>query len=93
MKQLPWPAALTIAAIVLVACAPATNPGAAGPFYGTLEPFASEAIYFVMTDRFVNGDQVLQLDGQDLFGPTSFFGQPIVRKHVSPDFVLSQILK
>ena len=56
MKQLPWPAALTIAAIVLVACAPATNPGAAGPFYGTLEPFASEAIYFVMTDRFVNGD-------------------------------------
>ena len=57
MKQLPWPAALTIAAIVLVACAPATNPGAAGPFYGTLEPFASEAIYFVMTDRFVNGDR------------------------------------
>jgi len=56
MKQLPWPAALTIAATVLVACAPATNPGAAGPFYGTLEPFASEAIYFVMTDRFVNGD-------------------------------------
>jgi len=57
MKQLPWPAALTIAATVLVACAPATNPGAAGPFYGTLEPFASEAIYFVMTDRFVNGDR------------------------------------
>ncbi len=25
-------------------------------FYGTLEPFASEAIYFVVTDRFVNGD-------------------------------------
>ena len=25
-------------------------------FYGTTEPFASEAIYFVMTDRFVNGD-------------------------------------
>ena len=24
--------------------------------YGTLEPFASNAIYFVMTDRFVNGD-------------------------------------
>ncbi len=24
--------------------------------YGTTEPFASEAIYFVMTDRFVNGD-------------------------------------
>ncbi|SEL85801.1 cyclomaltodextrin glucanotransferase [Pseudoxanthomonas sp. GM95] len=24
--------------------------------YGTLEPFASESIYFVVTDRFVNGD-------------------------------------
>lgn len=24
--------------------------------YGTLEPFAANAIYFVMTDRFVNGD-------------------------------------
>ena len=24
--------------------------------YGTLEPFASESIYFVLTDRFVNGD-------------------------------------
>ncbi|MBD9367856.1 cyclomaltodextrin glucanotransferase [Xanthomonas sp. XNM01] len=26
-------------------------------FHGTLEPFASEAVYFVVTDRFVNGDQ------------------------------------
>jgi glycosidase len=26
-------------------------------FYGTLEPFASEAIYFAMTDRFVDGDK------------------------------------
>ena len=25
-------------------------------FYGTAEPFASEAIYFVLTDRFVDGD-------------------------------------
>ncbi|AVP98260.1 cyclomaltodextrin glucanotransferase [Ahniella affigens] len=25
-------------------------------FYGTLEPFASDAVYFVLTDRFVNGD-------------------------------------
>jgi len=28
----------------------------AEPFRGTTEPFASEAIYFVVTDRFVNGD-------------------------------------
>jgi cyclomaltodextrin glucanotransferase len=25
-------------------------------FYGTLEPFASEAVYFLLTDRFVDGD-------------------------------------
>lgn len=25
-------------------------------FYGTLEPFAEHAVYFAMTDRFVNGD-------------------------------------
>jgi len=25
-------------------------------FYGTVEPFAREAVYFVLTDRFVNGD-------------------------------------
>ena len=29
---------------------------AAPEYYGTLEPFASEAVYFVLTDRFVNGD-------------------------------------
>ena len=26
-------------------------------YYGTAEPFASDAIYFVLTDRFVNGDE------------------------------------
>lgn len=26
-------------------------------FYGTLEPMASHAVYFLMTDRFVNGDK------------------------------------
>ena len=25
-------------------------------YYGTLEPFAANAVYFVVTDRFVNGD-------------------------------------
>jgi len=29
---------------------------ASDDFYGTLEPFASQAVYFVVTDRFVNGD-------------------------------------
>lgn len=26
-------------------------------YYGTLDPFASESVYFLMTDRFVNGDE------------------------------------
>lgn len=34
----------------------ATAAPAAKDYYGTLEPFAAEAVYFVVTDRFVNGD-------------------------------------
>ncbi|MFS8137333.1 MAG: alpha-amylase family glycosyl hydrolase, partial [Thermomonas sp.] len=36
----------------------ATAPHAlpAADYYGTLEPFARDAVYFVLTDRFVNGD-------------------------------------
>ncbi|MDH5831941.1 alpha-amylase family glycosyl hydrolase [Luteimonas sp. M1R5S18] len=44
---------------LLSACAstPAPRAGAGvDEAYGTLEPFASEAVYFVVTDRFVNGD-------------------------------------
>ncbi len=39
-----------------VASAPTTVTAAVSDYYGTLEPFASEAVYFVVTDRFVNGD-------------------------------------
>jgi len=43
-----------------IACSAAPQRAVAVPkmdeYYGTLEPFASESIYFVMTDRFVNGD-------------------------------------
>jgi glycosidase len=35
---------------------PSTPAAQAQDYYGTLEPFASSAIYFVLTDRFVNGD-------------------------------------
>ena len=34
----------------------APAPAPADRFIGTAEPFASEAVYFVVTDRFVNGD-------------------------------------
>ncbi|MBB1061720.1 alpha-amylase family glycosyl hydrolase [Marilutibacter spongiae] len=61
----------TVAA-VLAACAHAPDP-APSPlpvpslrpdYYGTLEPFASDAVYFVMTDRFVNGDPANDQRGQ-----------------------------
>lgn len=42
---------------LLSACASTPAPRAGtDEAYGTLEPFASEAVYFVVTDRFVNGD-------------------------------------
>ena len=45
-------------AIAIAGCAQ-TPPRASAPppdVYGTLEPFAANSIYFVMTDRFVDGD-------------------------------------
>lgn len=45
--------------IVLLIGLALTSSGAAAEthdYYGTLEPFASRAVYFLMTDRFVNGD-------------------------------------
>lgn len=54
---------LALATAALVAgCASTTPPDAASiaapakDYYGTLEPFAANAVYFVVTDRFVNGD-------------------------------------
>jgi glycosidase len=53
----------TLALVGLFSCQPSDDSGrgqieqaAIKSFYGTLEPFASEAIYFAMTDRFVDGD-------------------------------------
>ena len=44
-------------------------------FYGTTEPFASQAIYFVMTDRFVNGDP--SNDQRDQGGEHRTFDLPV----------------
>ena len=46
-------------------------------FHGTLEPFASEAVYFVVTDRFVNGD--LSNDHRDQGGSDALrtFDRPL----------------
>ncbi len=41
---------------LIASSAGAAQPAASDTFYGTTEPFASDAIYFVVTDRFVDGD-------------------------------------
>ena len=49
----------TFAALSIVGCAtvdPIPPVPAPVDYYGTLEPFASEAVYFIVTDRFVDGD-------------------------------------
>ncbi len=43
-----------LACCLLAACT--GTPPKQKDYYGTLEPFASQAVYFVVTDRFVNGD-------------------------------------
>ena len=45
---------LVAAALSLVACSAEETPTV--ELFGTLEPFASEAVYFIVTDRFVDGD-------------------------------------
>ncbi|MBO9717716.1 MAG: cyclomaltodextrin glucanotransferase [Pseudoxanthomonas sp.] len=47
----------------------------ADDFYGTLEPFAQESIYFVLTDRFVNGDPAN--DHRDQGGEHPTFDLPL----------------
>ena len=46
--------AIVATAWVFAGCAQLPTPSE--DVYGTLEPFASEAVYLVITDRFVNGD-------------------------------------
>jgi glycosidase len=60
-------------AAVLLGCALAGR--AAADYYGTLEPFASEALYFVLTDRFVNGDPANDQRGQG--GANRTFDRPL----------------
>lgn len=48
---------LTVCVVALLsACVSQPTAGPQPEYYGTLEPFASEAVYFVLTDRFVDGD-------------------------------------
>ncbi len=43
-------------ALLLAACASQPDSSTRAHYYGTQEAFAEEAIYFLLTDRFVDGD-------------------------------------
>ena len=51
---------VAIGSLLLHGCAAVTDDTPDAPsrqdYFGTLEPFASEAVYFIVTDRFVDGD-------------------------------------
>ena len=47
-------------------------------FYGTLEPFAEESIYFLLTDRFVDGDPTNNYPNQG--GNYPSFNQPLTHQ-------------
>ena len=70
----------------LAACSPErggeTTPASAA-YYGTLEPFAAEAVYFLLTDRFVDGDPSNNHEDQ---GGDAFhtFDRPIQRDGSPP---------
>ena len=52
-------------------------------WYGTTEPFASEAVYFVLTDRFVNGDPAN--DQREQGGANRTFDRPLTGANGEPD--------
>ncbi|HRQ66605.1 MAG TPA: alpha-amylase family glycosyl hydrolase [Xanthomonadaceae bacterium] len=75
-----------LASLLLAACGQPPAPRRAAPsYYGTLEPSASEAVYFVITDRFVNGDP--DNDQRDQGGAHPTFDIPIE----CPDGVVANI--
>ncbi len=72
MKHVRRSLALALAALVAPASALAVVP--VDEVYGTAEPFAKEAVYFVLTDRFVNGDP--SNDHRDQGGKNATFDRP-----------------
>lgn len=77
MKRIALECALLGASCALAVCAASAATPAqfnARNFIGTSEPFASDAIYFVVTDRFVNGDP--SNDHRDQGGKHRTFDRP-----------------
>ncbi|GGD40198.1 alpha-amylase family glycosyl hydrolase [Pseudoxanthomonas indica] len=65
---------LLAVAVTLVLAGGATCKAHAGDWYGTTEPFARESVYFLLTDRFVNGDP--GNDHRDQGGAQHSFDRP-----------------
>ncbi|KRA76069.1 cyclomaltodextrin glucanotransferase [Lysobacter sp. Root667] len=66
------------AALLTLLASTAAAADTQGDYYGTLEPFASDAVYFVLTDRYVNGDP--SDDQREQGGPdpaTRSFDRPV----------------
>jgi glycosidase len=72
-----WIAA--VASLAFVSCAAGPRPD----YYGTDEPFAAEAVYFVLTDRFVDGDRANNHPDQG--GENRSFDRPIRGANGTPD--------
>lgn len=70
-----------LAAAALIGLAAAGN--ARADFYGTAEPFAAEAVYFVLTDRFVDGDPANNHLAQG--GRNHTFDRPLMGANGVPD--------
>ncbi len=68
---------LLIAVVLVGACSGSENAQVSPPdFYGTLELFAAENVYFIVTDRFVDGDPANNQESQG--GPElATFDRPI----------------
>lgn len=71
----PAPAPATPEPVSRVAEAGSTK-APAGDYVGTTEPFAANAVYFVLTDRFVNGDPSNDQRDQAA-GPNHTFDRPV----------------
>ena len=76
-------ARLILAVVPLMQSCVVSGPEPANEFFGTLEPFAAENVYFLLTDRFVDGDPS---NNQPEQGGDSFytFDRPIQSKGQPP---------
>ncbi|GGO63997.1 alpha-amylase family glycosyl hydrolase [Bowmanella pacifica] len=72
------PSFVAVAMLSLVGCAtqPQENKAAPAQYVGTTHPFAAEAIYFLITDRFVDGDPSNNHEHQGGEHPT--FNLPLI---------------